>query len=1730
MIWDMNPKTYIWQNIFPFPAMKNLLKSVIIGICILLSAPIRSSADEQVSLEPKKVPEKLLSKYDSEFAKKHPEHGILPFNAPCTDCIELLEKRTPSTREFVGEWEGGKRLFTQQSLGEMNFPDEKGFLITKDPRLVRESGNIFAARKQPFPVVVDLDNGWTSITNLGNELRFNKNIALVLVSTTGEKKHFGEGDWSRVSRSENYTETTLLFSDFYPGIDLKMVTSFGRVKTSFVITRRLLIDPKFSDGWMAMTQEVEIPNGLTADLSESEKGLGNRRIGSINIVDATKQKFFDFTRGYAFDARENSENYFEMQFSLDGNKLDYFVPVSWLNSSSTQYPVTIDPFVNSNATMLQASITGSGFTAVCGTLGCSFLLSNVMTPANCEITNISTFFSYLANLPCIRDDGGFDITMTNPLGASCTTRNFTCLGGIQGACFFWPAQLLNAVPPLSPCVLPPQCAPYPLDFEMKFRRCNWVPIVPCDATCILANSDWIINIEGRTVELTNVTLPQTICEGQCATLHATADWGVPNTPGQNWYSFTWQPVNITDSIISVCPITTTHYEVTVTDLCGETDTGSTDVTVVPFQVPGFTIGPNDTVCTNTPMTFTAGGASPASSYDWIISCPAPTGYNDTQILNWNAPGTTGSCTATLNYSVTAGITCTFTEVQTFVVEPGSPPTVNITYVPNGLCPGQAAVFTANVTNGGSSPTFQWYINGVAAGGNYDTLNVIAPGAQFTVSVLVTSNSTCAVPDTVSTGVVVPVSNSVVPTITVTAAPDTICAGEPVTFTTAITGGGSAPTYQWQLNGVNIPGATNDTYIANPGSSADIYTCIMTSNGACVNPPTAQDDASIFISANVIPSVAVTADQPNEICAGTQVTFTAAAANGGTPTYQWQLDGINIPGATNITYTTTPAGTGIFGVIITSSLSCAVPNTAIDTLLMTIIPAVVPAVSITATIDTVCAGDPVIFTAHPVNGGSNPSFQWTVNGSFAGGNYDTLNVISPATSYAVTVQIISNAPCASPASASSTYNIYVRPTPVPSVDITLSDDSVCAGDPVTFTASPTNGGPGPVYQWLLNGVPIAGAVSPSYTTTPVNSTDVYTISLTSNALCASPTTAADNESIVVISNAPPDVTISSDVGQIVCDNTPMTFTAIPVNGGPSPGYQWLLNGVPIAGATNTTYTPTLPVTTGSVFGFVITTSLPCVFPLTDNDTLEMTILPIIPTSVSLASTDDTICDGSPVTFTASPTGGGSDPVYAWTINGSAVGGNDTSFLSSTTMTNGAVVGVTMTSDLPCSSPANTTYTIYVTPNPVPSITQTSSPPSVCAGDPFTFVATGVNGGTAPAYQWYVNGSPVPGANADTYTDILSDGDVVTVELTSNAPCVNPASATSNAITAVVIPYVTPDITISSSITNDTICLGQDVTFDAIGNNGGPTPTYTWYVNGIDQGVNGVSFSSATLVQGDIITAMLISSEPCLTQPSANSNMILINVYPPLNILATGSATICPYEPVTLSAFGGGGDGGPYEYEWSQDAGNTATVIVTPGVTTQYNVSITDNCDSAPVMDSVLVTVNPSPEADLTYRPFEPSTLAPDVDFQDLSYNPITWQWSFGDGDTSLIPNPSHTYEQPGEYVVTLVVTNIYGCIDSITYRVIVKEDISVFIPNTFTPNSDGRNEFFTPMGSSLKDFDFWIFNRWGEEIFHGNETSPWLGYSQRTGKPAPEDVYVYKVDLKYSKFEERYLTGKVSLIY
>ncbi len=159
---------------------------------------------------------------------------------------------------------------------------------------------------------------------------------------------------------------------------------------------------------------------------------------------------------------------------------------------------------------------------------------------------------------------------------------------------------------------------------------------------------------------------------------------------------------------------------------------------------------------------------------------------------------------------------------------------------------------------------------------------------------------------------------------------------------------------------------------------------------------------------------------------------------------------------------------------------------------------VPSIAISGT-GTVCAGTPVTYTSTIGGGGTVPTYQWMVNGISVG----TGNTYSYTPSNGDVVKCIlrSNATCAFPdTAASASIMMVVTPTVTPTIHITSSATSVCAGTPVSFTSSITNGGTLPVYSWSVNGT--SAGTSTSYSYTPANG-DAIKCSLTSSAACATP---------------------------------------------------------------------------------------------------------------------------------------------------------------------------------------------------------------------------------------------------------------------------------------------------------------------------------------------------------------------------------------------------------------------------------------------------------------------------------------------------------------------------------------------------------------------------------------------------------------------------------------------------
>jgi gliding motility-associated-like protein len=178
---------------------------------------------------------------------------------------------------------------------------------------------------------------------------------------------------------------------------------------------------------------------------------------------------------------------------------------------------------------------------------------------------------------------------------------------------------------------------------------------------------------------------------------------------------------------------------------------------------------------------------------------------------------------------------------------------------------------------------------------------------------------------------------------------------------------------------------------------------------------------------------------------------------------------------------------------------------------------------------------------------------------------------------------------------------------------------------------------------------------------------------------------------------------------------------------------------------------------------------------------------------------------------------------------------------------------------------------------------------------------------------------------------------------------------------------------------------------------------------------------------------------------------------------------------------------------------------------------------------LIDVHPLPVANFEYSPQPADIIIPSINFTDMSGPVSRWYWNFGDSTLSNDKDPIHIYEEAGTYNVQLIVENEFGCPDT-TYRIIVIDDAyTLWVPNAFTPNGDGRNDEFMIKSTGITDIRMEIFSRWGREIFHSN--SLYTGWDGRMdGGQAVEDTYVYRIVAKDRQQKEHIVVGHVTLYY
>ncbi len=409
----------------------------------------------------------------------------------------------------------------------------------------------------------------------------------------------------------------------------------------------------------------------------------------------------------------------------------------------------------------------------------------------------------------------------------------------------------------------------------------------------------------------------------------------------------------------------------------------------------------------------------------------------------------------------------------------------------------------------------------------------------------------------------------------------------------------------------------------------------------------------------------------------------------------------------------------------------------------------PSVIISASLNNICAGTAVTFTATATNGGTAPAYNFYVNGtSVQSGSANTYTSSTLHNADSVWVVLTSNASCLSTSnSTSSKVHMIITTAVAPGASINASQSTICAGTPVTFTATATNGGSSPFYNFYRNGSSVQNGSSNTYLTTGLNNNDSIWVVITSNASCVSPATATSNKiHITVNAVVVPGITIST-TSTTVCNNSSVTFNSTITNGGTSPNYQWRKNGVNVAAGTSYTSSS---IANNDVITCVLTSNANCATPDSAvSNAITMTVSSSVAPAITIsASPSLTVCANGSVTFTAIPSNGGSSPQYQWVSNGSNAGNNSATFTVAAPA-NGQIIYCILTSNASCASPATATSrhdTLVVHP-----ITNSSFSRIICEGDSFVF-----------------NGSVLKqsGTFRDTLNTVAGCDSVVTLNLTVN----------------------------------------------------------------------------------------------------------------------------------------------------------------------------------------------------------------------------------------------------------------------------------------------------------------------------------------------------------------------------
>ncbi|MES2558140.1 MAG: BNR-repeat neuraminidase N-terminal domain-containing protein, partial [Bacteroidota bacterium] len=912
---------------------------------------------------------------------------------------------------------------------------------------------------------------------------------------------------------------------------------------------------------------------------------------------------------------------------------------------------------------------------------------------------------------------------------------------------------------------------------------------------------------------------------------------------------------------AVLSTTTWYRRVVSSGVCSKDTTAALQIVITNPIVTNSITGSTQTICAATaPSAITAslptGGDGTTYTYQWLISTTSATsGFSAIVSSNTQnySPGVL-SLTSWYRRVVTSGVCSKDTTAAVQIVVDQPIATNSITGFTQTICTGTTPTsLAASLPTGGDGTTYtyQWLISTTSATTGFSAIvssntQNYSPGVLSTTTWYrrVVGSGVCSKDTTVAMQIVV---TNPIATNSITGSTQTICAAttpSSITASTATGGDGTTYTYQWlsstssATTGFSAISSSN-TQNYNPAAlSATTWYRRIVASGACSKDTTAAIQIVVDqpIANNTITGSAQT------VCSTTApATITASTPTGGDGavfTYQWLASttsataGFSAIASSNTqNYSPAVLSTTTWYRRVVSSGVCSKDTTAA---LQIVITNPIVTNSITGSTQTICAATaPSAITASLPTGGDGTTYtyQWLISTTSATSGFSAI-VSSNTQNYSPGVlsltswyrRVVTSGVCSKDTTAA--VQIVVD-QPIATNSITGSSQTICATTaPAVITASTPTGGDGTLYtyQWLASTTSATAGFSALVSsntqnlTAPAITATTWYKRVVSSGVCVTDTTGT------LLVNVNPQIVASVSINASstsVCGLGAITYTAIPVNGGSSPAYQWVLNGVNVGTNSNTYVSPT-PAVNDSVYVTLSSSATPCLVNATTNSNgIKLSNSTVTPT-VSITVTDSFICLGTTATFTAISSNGGSTPAFQWKVNGINAGTNSNVFSSNALVASDSVT-VVLTSNASCvsSATANSNF-IRMSIRTATAINTQPVSISRCIGSSASFAVVAVGDG-ARTYLWKKNGADISGANTESYTiptPVLTDSGSYTVVVTANC-----GSLTSS----VGYLTMTAPVTNNSASGVPAICSGSSPaqltgTLPAGGN--GTTYAYVW----------------------------------------------------------------------------------------------------------------------------------------------------------------------------------------------------------------------------------------------------------------------------------------------------------------